>query len=53
MSYAAPTEVDGSHAIEPSVDFEPVVISCDRYEQVVKLVGSNFFKFEISDIILF
>lgn len=41
MSDAAPTKVDGSQAIEPSVDFEPDVVSCDRYEQIVELVASK------------
>lgn len=39
MSDAAPITVDGSEAIAPSVDFEPEVVSCDRYEQIVELVG--------------
>lgn len=40
MNRAAPAqEVNGSEAIEFSADFEPDVISCDRYEQIVKLVS--------------
>lgn len=41
MVSAAPTKVNGSQAIEPSVDFEPDIIGCDRYEQIIKLVGST------------